>query len=251
MSYNQISAPRGFDLIPPVVKNLLIINGLFFLGTIALASAMNLDLVRWLGLHAVESEFFQPHQIITHMFMHGGMTHILFNMFALWMFGATLENYWGGKRFLIYYMITGLGAGLMQMAVTETQIYMAAAQMTSEQVQLIQEEGLALLLSNRNYMDLSMATYNQLINTPMVGASGAVFGLLLAFGMTFPNAVIYLYFAIPIKAKYFVVLYGLFELFSGVRNASGDNVAHFAHLGGMFFGFFLIQYWKKRPTRFS
>jgi membrane associated rhomboid family serine protease len=99
-------------------------------------------------------------------------------------------------------------------------------------------------------MDPAMASYNQLINAPMVGASGAVFGLLLAFGMTFPNAVIYLYFAIPIKAKYFVVLYGLFELFSGVRNASGDNVAHFAHLGGMFFGFFLILYWRKHPTRF-
>jgi membrane associated rhomboid family serine protease len=247
----QITTPRGFDLIPPVVKNLLIINGLFFLGTIALASAFNLDLVRWLGLHTLESEFFNPFQIVSHMFMHGSFTHILFNMFALWMFGATMESYWGGKRFLTYYMVTGLGAGLMQMAVNEAQIYLVAAQLTVEQLDIIHTEGLSLLTSGRNYMDVGMAQYNQLINTPMVGASGAVFGLLLAFGMTFPNSVIYLYFAIPIKAKYFVVLYGLFELFSGFRNSSGDNVAHFAHLGGMVFGFFLIHYWRKHPTRFS
>jgi membrane associated rhomboid family serine protease len=251
MSYQQISTPRGFDLIPPVVKNLLIINVLFYLGTIALASYAHIDLVRWLGLHSLESPNFQPIQLVSHMFMHGGTMHILFNMFALWMFGTTLENFWGGKRFLIYYMVTGLGAAAMQMAVNETQIFFAAANMSAEQVRMVQDEGLALLLSNRNYIDPLMGSYNMLINTPMVGASGAVFGLLLAFGMMFPNSVIYLYFAIPIKAKYFVILYGLFELFAGVRNSAGDNVAHFAHLGGMFFGFFLIQYWKKHPTRFS
>ncbi len=249
MSYGQISTPQGFSLIPPVVKNLLIINGLFFLATMALGSSMNIDLVRWLGLHSLESPNFQPFQLISHMFMHGGMTHILFNMFALWMFGSTLENYWGGKRFLVYYMITGLGAAVMQMAVNETQIFLAAAQMTYEQVMMVEEEGLGLLMTGRNYIDPVMANYNHLVNTPMVGASGAVFGLLLAFGMSFPNAIIYLYFAIPIKAKYFVMLYGLFELYSGVSN-SGGNIAHFAHLGGMFFGFFLILYWRKHPTRF-
>lgn len=249
MSDGRISTPQGFSLIPPVVKNLLIINGLFFLATMALGSSMNIDLVRWLGLHPVESPNFQPIQLVSHMFMHGGMTHILFNMFALWMFGSTLENYWGGKRFLIYYMITGLGAAFMQLAVNETQIFLAAAQMTADQVSMVEEEGLALLMSNRNYIDPLMANYNQLINTPMVGASGAVFGLLLAFGMTFPNSVIYLYFAIPIKAKYFVIMYGLFELYSGVSN-SGGNIAHFAHLGGMLFGFILIMYWRKHPTRF-
>jgi membrane associated rhomboid family serine protease len=210
---------------------------------------MNIDLVRWLGLHSLESPNFQPFQLVSHMFMHGGMTHILFNMFALWMFGSTLENYWGGKRFLVYYMITGLGAAVMQMAVNETQIFLAAAQMTYEQVMMVEEEGLGLLMTGRNYIDPVMANYNHLVNTPMVGASGAVFGLLLAFGMSFPNAIIYLYFAIPIKAKYFVMLYGLFELYSGVSN-SGGNIAHFAHLGGMFFGFFLILYWRKHPTRF-
>ena len=230
----------------PLTRTLLLINIAVFVGQLLLPGVLE----QWFALWPTGTGLFNPWQLITYAFLHGGIAHILFNMFALWMFGATLENYWGGKRFLIYYMITGLGAGLMQMAVTETQIFMAAAQMTSEQVQLIQQEGLALLLSDRNYMDPAMASYNQLINAPMVGASGAVFGLLLAFGMTFPNAVIYLYFAIPIKAKYFVVLYGLFELFSGVRNASGDNVAHFAHLGGMFFGFFLILYWRKHPTRF-
>lgn len=249
MSNGQITTPQGFSLIPPVVKNLLIINGLFFLATMALGSSFNIDLVRWLGLHSLESPNFEPIQLVTHMFMHGGVTHILFNMFALWMFGSTLENYWGGKRFLVYYMITGLGAAAMQMAVNETQIWMAAAQMTSEQVMLVQEEGLSLLMTSRNYLDPLMADYNLLINTPMVGASGAVFGLLLAFGMTFPNSIIYLYFAIPIKAKYFVIMYGLFELYSGVSN-SGGNIAHFAHLGGMVFGFFLILYWRKHPTRF-
>ncbi len=249
MSYGQISTPQGFSLIPPVVKNLLIINGLFFLATMGLGSSMNIDLVRWLGLHSLESPNFQPFQLVSHMFMHGGMTHILFNMFALWMFGSTLENYWGGKRFLVYYMITGLGAAAMQMAVNETQIFLAAAQMTYEQVMMVEEEGLGLLMTGRNYIDPVMANYNHLVNTPMVGASGAVFGLLLAFGMSFPNAIIYLYFAIPIKAKYFVMLYGLFELYSGVSN-SGGNIAHFAHLGGMFFGFFLILYWRKHPTRF-
>lgn len=249
MSNGQITTPQGFSLIPPVVKNLLIINGLFFLATMALGSSFNIDLVRWLGLHSLESPNFEPIQLVTHMFMHGGVTHILFNMFALWMFGSTLENYWGGKRFLVYYMMTGLGAAAMQMAVNETQIWMAAAQMTSEQVMLVQEEGLSLLMTSRNYLDALMADYNLLINTPMVGASGAVFGLLLAFGMTFPNSIIYLYFAIPIKAKYFVIMYGLFELYSGVSN-SGGNIAHFAHLGGMVFGFFLILYWRKHPTRF-
>lgn len=249
MSNGQITTPQGFSLIPPVVKNLLIINGLFFLATMTLGSSFNIDLVRWLGLHAFESPNFQPIQLVSHMFMHGGFTHILFNMFALWMFGSTLENYWGGKRFLVYYMMTGLGAAAMQLAVNETQIFLAAAEMTAQQVQLVEEEGLALLMTSRNYIDPAMATYNQLINTPMVGASGAVFGLLLAFGMSFPNAIIYLYFAIPIKAKYFVIMYGLFELYSGVSN-SGGNIAHFAHLGGMVFGFFLILYWRKHPSRF-
>lgn len=249
MSNGQITTPQGFSLIPPVVKNLLIINGLFFLATMALGSSFNIDLVRWLGLHSWESPNFQPFQMVSYMFMHGGFAHILFNMFALWMFGSTMENYWGGKRFLVYYMITGLGAAAMQMAVNETQIFLAAAEMTAEQILMVEQEGLSLLMTNRNYIDPVMASYNQLINTPMVGASGAVFGLLLAFGMSFPNSVIYLYFAIPIKAKYFVIMYGLFELYSGVSN-SGGNIAHFAHLGGMVFGFFLILYWRKHPSRF-
>jgi membrane associated rhomboid family serine protease len=249
MSFDRVQTPQGFELIPPVVKNLLIINGLFFLGTMALGSSMNIDLVRWLGLHSLESPNFLPVQLVSHMFMHGGFTHILFNMFALWMFGSSLENIWGGKRFLVYYLITGLGAAAMQMAVNETQILLAAAEMDAARVQIVEDEGLGLLLSGRNYVDPAMAAYNRLVNTPMVGASGAVFGLLLAFGMTFPNAIIYLYFAIPIKAKYFVILFGIFELYSGVSN-TGGNIAHFAHLGGMVFGFLLLRYWKKRPTRF-
>jgi membrane associated rhomboid family serine protease len=249
MSFNEIR-PGGFSLMPPVVKNLLIINGLFFLATMALDSSMGIDLVNYLGLYLPQSEYFKPHQFITYIFMHGGMSHILFNMFALWMFGNSLENYWGGKRFLIYYLVTGMGAGLIHLGIQEIQAIRYAAQMTAEQIALVHDEGYSVLQMGQNYADPILATYNGIINTPTVGASGAVFGLLLAFGMMFPNSQIYLYFLFPIKAKYFVMLYGAFELYSGIQNSPGDNVAHFAHLGGMLFGYILLKYWQKNRTQF-
>lgn len=248
MSNQQIS-PGGYNLLPPVVKNLLIINGLFFLGTIAF-SRFGIDLVKLLGLFIPQSEYFRPHQLVSYIFMHGSFEHIFFNMFALWMFGNSIENYWGGKRFLIYYMVTGLGAGLIHLGVMEWQYFSVIDQVPADAVQMIKQEGMGVIESGRNYADQNLATLNSVLNVPTVGASGAVFGLLLAFGMMFPNAQIYLYFLFPIKAKYFVIGYGLLELFSGVSNRPGDNVAHFAHLGGMVFGYILLKYWQKNRTRF-
>jgi membrane associated rhomboid family serine protease len=147
-------------------------------------------------------------------------------------------------------MITGLGAGLIHLGVLEWELFSLLKTIPQETVELIRSEGLSVLEMNQNYSDPDLAKLNAVLNVPTVGASGAVFGLLLAFGMMFPNAQIYLYFLFPIKAKYFVIGYGLLELFSGVSNRPGDNVAHFAHLGGMIFGFVLLKYWQRHRTRF-
>ena len=246
---NQQIRPGGYNLLPPVVKNLLIINGLFFLGTIAF-SRFGLDLVKMLGLFTPQSEYFRPHQLVSYIFMHGSMEHIFFNMFALWMFGNSIENFWGGKRFLVYYMVTGLGAGLIHLGVLQWQYFSVIDEISIDAYQMVKTEGMSVIQSGRNYADQNLATLNSVLNVPTVGASGAVFGLLLAFGMMFPNTQIYLYFLFPINAKYFVIGYGLLELFSGVSNRPGDNVAHFAHLGGMVFGYILLKYWQKNRTQF-
>lgn len=179
--------------------------------------------------------------------MHSGFSHILFNMFALWMFGNVLENVWGPKRFLNYYLVTGIGAALIQYLVAYFRMQAILPNLSPEQMQLVYNEGYGILMQGKNFQNPAMGMLNEIINTPTIGASGAVFGILLAFGMMFPNSIIYIYFAIPMKAKYFVMLYGAFELFEGWRN-SGDGVAHFAHLGGMLFGIIMILYWKKRGT---
>lgn len=214
---------QRFSFLPTIVKNLLILNVLFFLADITL-SARGIDLGRWLGLHYPTSTYFYPWQYITYMFMHANFSHLFFNMFALWMFGYALENLWGSKRFLAYYLITGIGAGLIQTAVL----------------------GLELRPLTLAYPPEAIQQHIDTIVT--IGASGAVYGILLAFGMCFPNVPIYLYFFIPIKAKWFVIIYGLIELFAGI-GGTADGVAHFAHLGGMIFGFFLIRYWKKHGSR--
>jgi membrane associated rhomboid family serine protease len=233
--------PGNFSELPEVVKNLLILNGLFFLATVSLNN-LGIDLVKLLGLHQFQSPDFRPHQLITHLFMHGNFTHLFFNMFALWMFGKILENVWGSKRFLIYYMITGIGAASIHLLISQYQIISISNQIP---------EMVNLAIEGRYNPSIPISKkLTQLIITPTVGASGAVFGLLLAFGMLFPNALLYLYFAIPIKAKYFVIGYGLIELYAGISNNPADNVAHFAHLGGMIFGFFLIKYWKNDMTTF-
>ena len=241
--------PSSFRHLPEVVKNLLIINGLFFLATITLDS-MCFDMYLFFGLHQFQSPDFMPHQLITHLFMHGNFTHLFFNMFALWMFGKVLENVWGGKKFLIYYMITGLGAAAIHLGVSQYEIMSLQAQISSNDLNTILNEGGNILAGGQNYTNPIMGKLNLLIHTPTVGASGAVFGVLLAFGMLFPNALLYIYLAIPIKAKYFVILYGLLELYAGISNNPADNVAHFAHLGGMIFGFLLIKYWRKNSNTF-
>jgi len=241
--------PTSFSQLPDVIKNLLIINGLLFFATISLDS-YGVDLVKWLGLHQFQSPDFMPHQLVTHFFMHANFTHLLFNMFALWMFGKILENVWGGKRFLIYYMITALGAAALHLGVSQYEIISLQNQLNTNDLTTLLENGRSILASNQNYSHPIMGKLNQLINTPTVGASGAVFGILLAFGMLFPNTLLYLYFAIPVKAKYFVIVYGLLELYAGLSNNPADNVAHFAHLGGMLFGFILLKYWQKNHTEF-
>ena len=242
----------NFRNIPPVVKNLLIINGLFYLTTILLQNH-GIDLAHYLGLHYWDSPGFKPHQLITYMFMHSSsdFMHILFNMFAVWMFGRVLEGVWGAKRFLIYYIVTGVGAGLIQMLVAYLRIAGLGDAVTPEVMDLIMKKGYEATLQHQNFTDPFLANLNGLINGVTVGASGAVFGILLAFGMLFPNTELMLLFPpIPIKAKWFVIGYGALELYSGFANNPNDNVAHFAHLGGMLFGFFLIQMWKKDRGKF-
>ena len=231
--------PGNFNELPVVVKNLLIINGLLFLATVSLSN-LGIDLVKIFGLHQFQSNDFRPHQLITHIFMHGSFTHLFVNMFALWMFGKILENIWGEKRFLIYYMITGIGAAFIHLLISQYQIISISNQIP---------ELVSIAIEGKYNPSIPLSKkLTQLIITPTVGASGAVFGLLLAFGMLFPNALLYLYFAIPIKAKYFVIGYGILELYAGISNNPADNVAHFAHLGGMIFGYILIKYWKKNTT---
>ena len=233
--------PSSFSQLPEIVKNLLIINGLFFFATISLQK-LGIDLVKIFGLHQFQSEDFRPYQLVTHFFMHGSLTHLFFNMFALWMFGKVLENIWGAKRFLIYYIVTALGAAIIHLMVTQFQII----EISSQFPQLLD-----LAIEGKYNPNISSSKrLTQLVLTPTVGASGAVFGLLLAFGMLFPNTLLYVYFAIPIKAKYFVMVYGALELYSGLSNNPEDNIAHFAHLGGMLFGYILIKYWKKNSSSF-
>jgi membrane associated rhomboid family serine protease len=234
-----------FNLLPPVVKNLLIINGIMFLATVVLPQSIGLDLYPILSLFYFDSPFFQPHQLVTHIFMHGNFQHIFFNMFALFMFGAPLENTWGSKRFLTYYLLTGFGAALLHTFVNALEVYYHGSSFTHD----IVARGDQIVYLSNTY-ELSSSAMQEVLKhyaTPTVGASGAVFGLLLAFGMLFPNTEIFLLlFPVPIKAKYFVMGYGAIELFSGITRVQGDNIAHFAHLGGMLFGYLLIRYYRSK-----
>ena len=215
---------------PVVTKNLLAINALLFLAT-WVADTKGVDLNSILGLHLFLAEDFKPLQIVTYMFMHGDFTHLLFNMFTLFMFGRVLEQVWGAKRFLVFYMATGIGAGLVQEVVQY--IYF--------QTSLSMYEGVSLAPG----LVIPMAEYLNLWTT--VGASGAIYGILMAFAMTFPNERMFVIpIPFPIKAKYFVLIFGAIELLSGLSPRMGDNVAHFAHLGGMVFGLLLILYWRKK-----
>lgn len=233
---------RGFQSLPIVVKTLLIINVAFFA-----ISFMFPEVKQLLAIYSFKSDFFKPYQLISHMFMHGDIWHLFFNMFALYMFGKILEEVWGQKRFFIYYFITGLGAALLHLLVINFEVSSLMSQMSAEQVNLVLSDGGDILFNQgKNYVDPQMRDLNLMINTPTVGASGAVYGLLLAFGMMFPNVLLYVYFAIPIKAKYLVMIFTGIELYLGFMNRSGDNVAHFAHLGGMLIGLIFVLIWKKK-----
>ena len=239
---------QGFNTyanIPVVTKNIIIINILFWLATVIMSK---LDLTSILGLHYPVARDFRFYQIISYMFMHGSLTHIFFNMFAVYMFGRILESVWGPKRFLTYYIITGIGAGIINIIVAYIRIKFAEANIINPaDIAMVYREGAGVLDSGMNYSDALLGQLNLLINTTTVGASGSVFGILLAFGMLFPNMPLYIIpFPFPIKAKYMVTGYGVLELFAGIANFSFDNVAHFAHLGGMLFGIVLVLYWRKK-----
>ncbi len=239
--------PSPFAGLPPVTKNLLIINALFLLATWVAEKTFGLNLNTYLGLHLPLSEYFNPAQLGTYMFMHGDMMHLFFNMFAVFMFGRVLETFWGSKKFFIYYVLTGIGAGLIHLGAGYIEYYSLLPKLSDQQLQFVMDQGAQAINEWKNFKDPLMGKFNGILNGPTVGASGAVFGILLAFGMLFPNAELMLLFPpIPLKAKYFVIIYGVIELFMGVANFSFDNVAHWAHLGGMIFGFILIKFWQKK-----
>ena len=229
------------DSIPTVVKNLIAINIILWLATLTLPNIFNrfgidIDLTDILGMHYWSSEKFNPAQLITYIFMHAGFNHIFFNMFALYMFGGVLEQFWGPKRFLFYYIVTGVGAGIIQQVFWAVEFQSALTAIT-DAISANPIDSLSLIAQKKMFVD-SLIT---------VGASGSVFGLLLAFGWLFPEAkMMLIFFPVPIKARVFVLLYGIIELFMGVARFQGDSVAHFAHLGGMLFGAILIIYWKKK-----
>lgn len=214
---------------PTVTKNLIIINVLVFFGTFV-ALRYGIDLKDYLGLHFFLASDFNAAQLITYLFMHGGFTHLFFNMFAVFMFGSVLERTWGPKRFLFYYILCGIGAGIIQEGVQYVQYLTELSQYTQVNI------GTGII---------PMEEFLNMMST--VGASGAVYAILLAFGMTFPNNHLFVFpIPFPIKAKFFVIGYALIELYSGIANNPSDNVAHFAHLGGMLFGLLLILYWRKK-----
>jgi membrane associated rhomboid family serine protease len=236
---------RGFLALPPVVKNIILINVLMLIADWTAKSVFGVDLNAILGLYFPKSEHFMPLQILTHMFMHGGFMHLFFNMFALYMFGGILENIWGPKRFFIYYMVCGLGAALVHETVIMFQYNKLINILSPDQLQLVLNDGAAYFNEGKVFTNEAMKSLQMLLNVPTVGASGAIFGVLLAFGVLFPNTQLMLLFPpIPIKAKYFVLGYGALELVLAVTQP-GSNIAHAAHIGGMLFGYILIRYWRK------
>lgn len=236
---------RGFLGLPPIVKNIIIINIIMLLGYYACRSFFGIDLNSDLGLYFPKSDSFRPYQILSHMFMHANIWHLFFNMYALYIFGMVLENVWGPKRFLIYYIVCGLGAAFVHESVIAYEYNTFMKALSPEQLQVVLNEGAAYLGEGKVFTDASMQSLQILLNTPTVGASGAVFGILLAFGVLFPNTQLMIIFPpIPIKAKYFVIIYGGIELYLAFTQP-GSNIAHAAHLGGMLFGYILIRYWRK------
>ncbi|WP_026462870.1 rhomboid family intramembrane serine protease [Adhaeribacter aquaticus] len=254
--------------ITPMVRNLLVLNLVAFIAFTYFGGG------EMFALYDFRSPYFRPYQFLTHMFMHGGWGHLFSNMFSLFIFGPMLEYRWGGQRLLLFYLITGLGASILFTAVRtyefrqltlDTEQYISAPSPINFRNYLDEHlEGRynleAVQQFNNNPTDPNMIAgsvqsvkniYQTLINVPMLGASGAVFGILMAFGLLFPNTeLMLLFFPFPIKAKYFVLLYGAYEFYAGIQRNPGDNVAHYAHLGGMLFAFILIKIWEKDRENF-
>src|SRR5664279_2572682 len=222
------------QVIPPVIKNLIIVNVIVFLlqWTIERSGSHYMD--NFFALHDIRSDFFKPHQIVTYMFLNGVFLHIFWNMLILWMFGSILENFWGPKRFLTFYIVCGIGAALLHLIVLYHELTPAFLELNSLP---IHEQELYRFDPGTN------------LNLSTVGASGAIFGCMVAFGLLFPNSLIFIYALIPVKAKWAVLAYVLYELFLGVQNNAGDNVAHWAHLGGGLVGLILVFIWRQTDRR--
>jgi len=237
-----------FAGLPVVVKNLLIINVIVFLIKFTgLGNIGGTDMDTWFGLHYFSSPLFKPWQLITHMFMHGSFMHLALNMLGLYMLAPPLEYKWGSQRFLTFYMVTGIGAALLYSGVHAIEYYQLADVVGAEGIALVKREGPALWAQGQNYSDVDLGRVNSIFNIPMVGASGAIYGVLLAFGMTFPNTELMMFpLPIPIKAKYFVLILGGISIYNTLQANPNDNVAHLAHLGGMLVGFILIRSWRTR-----
>ncbi|MDB0602576.1 rhomboid family intramembrane serine protease [Tenacibaculum maritimum] len=232
------------------IKHLIIINAILFIAP----QLLNMDLTNIFALHFPKNNHFGIWQYITHMFMHGSFAHILFNMYALWAFGTPLEHMWGRNKFLFFYFSAGIGAGLIYSAVNYYQFNTIYEQLVGFN---LSPSDIQNILDSGRYNDQiislpreKMSEFYSLYHTPAVGASGAVYGVLVAFGMAFPNAKLALIFLpIPIAAKYFIPLMILGDLFFGVTKYSIGNVAHFAHIGGAIIGFIIAWYWKKNQFR--
>jgi membrane associated rhomboid family serine protease len=229
--------PRGFQSIPPVIKNLIIANVLVWFAQITFGNSSAFSMEDIFALHDIHSPLFRPHQLVTHLFLHdpSNFLHLFFNMFALWMFGSILENLWGPKRFLIFYVLSGLGSAALHLSI----IYYQNAHIIEA--------------FNSWDPDTQLRNIDALhgrINEATLGASGAVFGCLAAFGYLFPNTeMLILPIPFPIKAKWLVLGYAGMELYLGIKNSAGDNVAHWAHLGGAVVGLLLVIYWNRNNRR--
>jgi len=250
--------PNRFEILPVIIKNLIIINGLFFLAQNVNEQQHWLDIDQWLALHTWQSSMFKPWQFVTHLFLHGNFSHLLSNMFALWMFGSILENLWGGQRFLLFYISCGIGAALCHMGV----LYIENAAIVKDFYALnpLTADGnpttayfiqkyLSVPQNVPITYDIARQVLNARLDEATIGASGAVFGCLAAFGFLFPNTKLYIYFFFPVKAKWFVLGYAAVELVLATNNSAGDNVAHVAHLGGALVGLILVYFWNKKNRR--
>lgn len=239
-----------FRNIPTITKNILIINVLFFLAT-SLFKAKGIHLQSVLGLHYIDSPFFEPYQIVTHFFMHADIMHIFFNMFGLVIMGSHLERVWGEKRYLIFYLITALGAAVLHNVVQGFELKAMTGSFLPVSNNLVVINGNYIEQISDAFVTTDLGTIGGILAQPTVGASGAIYGLIVAFAMLFPNTEFMLLFPpIPIKAKWLAVGLALIAIFSGFQNNPGDSVAHFAHLGGMLFGFILVKIWQNNKTSF-